>query len=153
MMKNRRQPAPLLCMPFVKLWSRQFTVIVSSNLLLTSAFYALLPTLPVYLTKGLHFSQGTTGIIVASLSVSMVLTRPFTGYLMDNYHRFAVLVVSFLAYSVICGAYLLTTTIAAILLLRFLHGAAFGTSTSALATITADVTPVARRGEGSAFWV
>lgn len=131
-----------------KLWSREFVAVVLANLLLTSAFYALLPTLPVYLTKNLHFSQTLTGIIVASLSLSMVATRPFTGYLMDNYHRFSVLIVSLAMLTLFSGAYLLTATVASLLALRLAHGMAFGAATSSTATITVDITPSERRGEG-----
>jgi MFS family permease len=131
-----------------KLWGREFLAVVSSNLLLTSAFYALLPTLPIYLTKSLHFSQSLTGVIAASISISIVLTRPFTGYVMDNYRRISVLIVSLALLTVINGVYLLTATVAGLLLLRLAHGAVFGAATSSIATITVDITPQRRRGEG-----
>jgi predicted MFS family arabinose efflux permease len=131
-----------------KLWCREFVAIIFSNLFLTSAFYALLPTLPIYLTESLHFSQGLTGTIAATISISIVVARPFTGYVMDNFHRFAVLVISLFALTVIGGVYLLATTAASLFVLRLAHGAVFGTATSSIATIAADIIPPERRGEG-----
>lgn len=132
----------------VRLWRREFVAIILSNLLLTSAFYALLPTLPIYLTESLRFSQGLTGTIAAAISISIVITRPFTGYVMDNYHRFAVLVISLSVLALIGGIYLIATTVVGLLGLRLAHGAVFGTATSSIATITADIIPRERRGEG-----
>lgn len=121
-----------------------------SNLALASAFYALLPTLPVYLTKSLHFSQGDVGLAVAAFSVSAIIIRPFSGYFMDNYHRLAILLVSLFFMTLIFGSYLFATTVAGMLLLRLAHGAAFGVFTSSAATIVADLLPAGRRGRGSA---
>lgn len=67
-----------------RLWSRQFTAIASSNLLLAWAFYTFIPTLPIYLIKDLRISQGHTGLVMAAFSISAILIRPFAGYLIDN---------------------------------------------------------------------
>ena len=51
-----------------RLYSRQFTAIASSNLLLAWAFYTFIPTLPIYLIKkDLRISQGHTGLVNGSV--------------------------------------------------------------------------------------
>jgi MFS family permease len=135
-------------MKTAKLWTREFFTISLSSLLLTSAFYALLPTLPIYLTKNLGFTPGIAGVVVASISVATIAIRPFAGYLMDNFHRFAVLLVSLFALTLAFGSYLLAATVAIMLVIRFAHGLAFGIFTSSAATIATDIIPVSRRGEG-----
>jgi MFS family permease len=132
----------------VRLWTREFFTVSLSSLLLTSAFYALLPTLPIYLTRNLGFTPGVAGVLVASISITTIIIRPFAGYLMDNFHRFVVLLGSLLALTLVFGSYLVVTTMGAMLAIRLVHGLAFGIFTSSAATVAADIIPVSRRGEG-----
>ncbi len=131
-----------------KLWSRAFIAIVASNVLVASAFYALMPTLPMYLTESLKVDRGSIGLVMAAFSISAILVRPFTGHLIDNYHRFMVFILSLFFVTVTYGCYLFVNSVFAMFVLRLVQGAIFGLCTSAGATIVADIIPVTRRGEG-----
>ncbi|OPY81637.1 MAG: drug efflux system protein MdtG [Syntrophorhabdus sp. PtaU1.Bin153] len=131
-----------------KLWSKEFTAVTSSNLLMAWAFYALMPTLPIYLTRDLRISHGHTGLVMAAFSISAILIRPFAGYLIDNYHRFLVFVLSLSLVTTVYGVYPLVDGVAAMFFLRFVHGAMWGICSSSVAPLVADAVPVERLGEG-----
>ncbi len=131
-----------------KLWSKEFVAIASSTLLIAWAFYALIPTLPIYLTRELGISHGHTGMVMASFSVAALLMRPVGGYLADGYPRFVVFVVSLSLMTVAYGIYPLIGGVAAMASLRFIHGAIWGVCHSSTAPVLADIVPPSRLGEG-----
>jgi MFS family permease len=116
------------------------------------AFYALMPTLPIYLVETLRMSHRNVGLVMAAFFISAILIRPVSGYLLDNYHRPGVLIVSLSLTTVVCGIYPLIGTLSALLLLRFMHGVAWGVCTSSSVTIVADIVPPSRIGEGIGIW-
>jgi len=131
-----------------KLWSKEFISITASSLFNAWAFYALLPTLPLYLLETLKFSHSSVGLIIAAFSVSVILVRPVAGYLADNYNRFVVLVISLSAATVSYAVYPLTSTVAGIFMIRLIQGAMFGISTSSSVTIVVDIVPPLQMGHG-----
>jgi MFS family permease len=109
-----------------RLWSKQFTAVISATLLLAWAFYALMPTLPVYLMKYLKMGQGNIGMIMAAFSVTAIIARPLAGFILDNHPRFRVLIISLIVSAAAYGFYPLVTGVAAMLILRLVHGAIWG---------------------------
>jgi MFS family permease len=85
---------------------------------------------------------------MAAFGISSLLTRPFAGYLIDNYHRFLVFILSLSLMIAIYGTYPLINGVVAMFLLRFMHGAVWGIYSSSTAPLVADTVPVARLGEG-----
>jgi len=131
-----------------KLWSKEFMAIVASNLLMAWAFYALMPTLPIYLLETLKISHRNVGLAIAVFSISAVLVRPISGYLVDNYYRSGVLIAALFLITAAYGIYPLISTVSAIFLLRFVHGALWGICTSSSAPIVADIVPPSQIGQG-----
>ncbi len=131
-----------------KLWSKQFTAIIASSLLMAWAFFAVMPTLPVYLLETLKISHRNVGLVMAAFSVSAILVRPVSGYLIDNYHRSRLLIIALSLMTVVYGIYPLIGTVSALCFLRFVHGALWGICNSSSAPIVADIAPPAHIGEG-----
>ncbi len=131
-----------------KLWSKSFTAITSTNLLMAWAFYSLMPTLPIYLTRDLGISPGRTGLVMAGFSISAILIRPIAGYLLDSYHRFLVFILSLSLLTAVYGVYPLAGGVVTMFLLRFVHGAVWGICSSSPAPMVADTVPATRLGEG-----
>lgn len=131
-----------------KLWSRAFVAIIISSLFNTWAFCALLPTLPMYLLETLKMSHRSVGLILAAFPISVLVARPIAGYIVDNYHRSAVLIISLSMVTVSYGMYPFVSTFLSMLLIRFIHGAMFGICTTSAATIVADIVPPSRIGHG-----
>lgn len=131
-----------------KLWSKEFVAITASNLFNAWAQFALLPTLPLYLLETLRFSYSNVGLIIAAFSASVILVRPIAGYLADNYNRFVILAISLSVITACYGIYPLACTVLSMFLIRFIHGAMFGISTSSSVTIAADIVPSSQMGQG-----
>jgi MFS family permease len=131
-----------------KLWSKEFIAIIASSLFTVWAYYALMPTLPIYLIDTLRISNRNTGLIMAVFFISATLMRPFSGYLIDNYNRSGVLIISLLLMTVGYSIYPFIGAVLPIFLLRFMHGAMWGICTSSNAPIVADIIPPSQIGQG-----
>jgi len=113
-----------------------------------TAFYILLPTLPVFLTKELNIEEGKTGIILAVYTLAALLIRPFSGFLIDRFGRKLFYIPSLLLFSIIFILYPVTGIFAWVLVVRFIHGLAWGVATTTASTLIVDIVPAHRRGEG-----
>ncbi|MFZ2801539.1 MAG: MFS transporter, partial [Syntrophorhabdus sp.] len=109
-----------------ELWSKEFIAIIASSLFNSLAFYALMPTLPIYLLEHLKMSHSSVGLVIAAFSISVILIRPVAGYIMDNYHRSGVFVLSLSLITALYGVYPLISTVAGMFTIRFIHGTFFG---------------------------
>lgn len=134
------------------LWTRNFILICLSNLFVFTSFYFLLPTLPVFVTDVLRGDESNVGYIIGILSLTAVLVRPLSGYLLDTAGRKKIMFLALVAIVLSMGAYDLVAGLAALFGLRALHGLAWGFSTTGAGTIAADVVPPARRGEGMGYF-
>lgn len=139
---NQKQP----------LWTRDFLLIALANLMVFTSFYFLLPTLPVFVTDYLRGDKSEVGYIIGVLSITAVLIRPLSGFLLDTLGRKRIVLVALLALVFVMGAYNLVTSLALLLLLRVFHGFFWGVTTTGLSTVAADVVPPARRGEGLGYY-
>ena len=130
------------------LFSRSFLSIIVANLLLAVCFYALMPTLPLYLQETKGFTHGQLGVVVAAFSFSALVMRPFAGYLLDNNPRLWVYLPAVLLLCIGYGLYVFAAGFFSLLALRLYHGAVFGTASSSTATLVADIVPRERMGQG-----
>ncbi len=138
--------------PKAPLWTKDFILICLANLLIFTSFYFLLPTLPVFVTNVLQGDESNVGYVMGILSLTAVLVRPVSGYLLDVASRKKILFLSLIAFSLAMGAYYFVTSLALLFLLRFVHGLAWGFTTTGAGTIASDIVPPARRGEGMGYY-
>lgn len=125
-----------------------FALVFFASLLMFTAFYIMLPTLPVFLTRELKIDEGQTGVILAVYTLAALLIRPFTGYMIDRYGRKMFYIPSLLLFAIIFIAYPLAGAFTIILLVRFAHGMVWGVATTTGSTLIVDIVPAHRRGEG-----
>jgi MFS family permease len=125
-----------------------FTLVFFASLLMFTAFYILLPTLPVFLNKELNISESQIGIVLAVYTLAALLIRPFTGYLIDRYGRKYFYIPAFLLFALIFSIYPLAAAFSIILIVRFIHGLVWGVTTTTGSTLIVDIIPAKRRGEG-----
>lgn len=134
------------------IWNRNFIQVCLSNFLMACSFNLLMPTIPLYITEQLHVPQYRTGIVLASYAMALMLTRPFSGYMVDVFSRKKILVVSFFLYVLTFGAYFFATTVTLFVIIRFIHGLWWGGGTVASSTLAIDVLPANRRSEGVGYY-
>jgi len=81
-----------------------FVLVFFASMLMFTAFYLLLPTLPVFLTHELKIDEGQTGLILSVFTLAALLIRPFTGFLIDRFGRKRFYIPSLLLFAVIFTA-------------------------------------------------
>jgi predicted MFS family arabinose efflux permease len=129
-------------------WTRNFLFISVANLLMSIAFYFLIPTLPIYLETVLGVSRGYVGLVLASYTIAALVIRPLTGMAVDRMGRKMIYLLSFLFFSLLFSVYAAATTLVLVLAVRILHGFTWGVSSTAGSTLVVDIIPPSRRGEG-----
>ena len=126
------------------IWTRSFLSLFMATLLVFTAFYLLLPTLPLYLIKNLKVGTGYTGIALAAYTVAALIIRPVTGFMIDLNGRKWIYLASLLIFSLLFGGYVFAVTLAGKIL--------WGITTTTGNTIAVDLVPPMRRGEGLGYF-
>jgi len=135
-----------------KLWNRSFILLALGNLFMVIGFYFLMPTLPVYVVDIIGAHKHDVGYILAAYTISALIIRPFTGMAIDIWGRKWIYIGSFALFSLILGIYPLMHSLAMLLLLRFIHGFAWGITTTSGSTSVVDIIPVQKRGRGIGYF-
>ena len=135
----------------MRLFTRSYIALLAANFLLFFGFWLLIPILPFYLRENYHCPEAVLGAALSCYPVSELCVRPLSGYIMDSFPREPIY--SFcdvLCVSMFLG-YVLAGGLTMFIILRTLHGAAFGGVTVGGNTLVVDVMPAARRGEGLGY--
>ena len=134
------------------LWNRNFVQCCISYFLMNFAFYMLMPTMPVYLVEELGISTSEVGIVLSSYTIGLLCVRPFSGYLVDCFSRKPLYVFAFTIFACLFAGYWFAMTVYTIMAVRFIQGGFMGLTSVSGNTITIDVIPSKRRGEGMGFY-
>ena len=135
-----------------RLWNRNYCKVMAANFSLFFAFYVLTPLLPLYLSEHFGATKDMIGLVLSGYTITELVIRPFSGYMVDSFPRKIVLMVSFGAFAIFFAGYLAASTLLLFTIVRTLHGGPFGTLTTANATIAIDVLPSSRRTEGIGYY-
>ena len=135
-----------------RLWNKNYIKVMTANFSLFFAFYLLTPLLPLYLSETFGATKDVIGLVLSGYTITALLFRPFSGYLVDSFPRKTVLMVSFSAFAIFFAGYLAAGTLLLFTIVRTLHGGPFGTLTVANSTVAIDVLPSSRRNEGIGYY-
>lgn len=135
-----------------KLFTRSYCAILGANFLLFFAFYLILPVLPFFLAEEFKAPNSTIGIVLACYTVAALTIRPFAGFLLDIMSRKPLYIITYLIFTAIFGGYIVAVSIFMVVIVRVIHGLAFGIVTVAGNTIVIDIMPSERRGEGIGYY-
>ena len=135
-----------------KLWNGNYWKVMIANFTLFFAFYLLTPLLPLYLSEHFHATKDVIGVVLSGYTVMALLSRPFSGYLVDTFDRKKVLMLCFFLFFIFFAGYLAASTLLLFTIVRTLHGAPFGSVTVANSTMAIDVLPASRRNEGIGYY-
>lgn len=135
-----------------KLWNSNYKKVMVANFTMSFAFYLLTPLLPLYLSETFGSTKDMIGLVLSGYTITALLFRPFSGYIVDSFPRKKVLLVSLFLYFIIFGGYLLASTLLMFAIVRTLHGGPFGASTVANNTVAIDVVASSRRNEAIGYY-
>ena len=135
-----------------RLWNRNYYKVMAANFTLFFAFYVLTPLLPLYLSEHFGATKDVIGLVLSGYTITALLVRPFSGYVVDTFPRKTVLMIAFGAFAIFFAGYLAASTLLMFTIVRTLHGGPFGSVTTANATVAIDVLPSSRRTEGIGYY-
>lgn len=135
-----------------RLFSPSYCCLLLANFLLYFGFWLLIPILPFYLKDVYHLPAGEIGIILSIYTVSALIIRPFSGYLLDTFKRKPLYILSYALFTLIFAAYIFGNLLYIFIILRIIHGLTFGMVTIGGNTIVVDILPAEHRGEGLGYY-
>lgn len=135
----------------VKLWNKNFIIIIIINFLVFLNHLMILSTFPFFISY-LGYSDTISGICVAVFSIVAVFFRPVVGWMLDNGKRKGILLVGIILMGLIPFGYLFVYSIINSIILaisfRLIHGIGLAFSNTATSTIASDIIPRERFSEG-----
>ena len=135
-----------------RLWNRNYCKVMAANFTLFFAFYVLTPLLPLYLSEHFGATKDVIGLVLSGYTITALLVRPFSGYVVDSFPRKTVLMLSFGVFAIFFAGDLAASTLLLFTIVRTLHGGPFGALTVANSTVAIDVLPSSRRTEGIGYY-
>lgn len=136
----------------VRLFTPSYCCILLANFLLFFGFWLLVPLLPFYLKDTYNLTEGTIGIILACYTLSALIIRPFSGFMLDTFTRKPLYLLAYTLFTSIFLGYIIGGTLLLFIVFRIMHGFAFGTVTVGGNTLVIDIMPSERRGEGLGYY-
>ncbi len=123
-----------------------------ASLFMFVAFYLLMPIIAMYVVDHFEADASLAGVVAASYIISALLTRPFSGYLVDRFDRRKFYLLVFLLFAIFFIGYVISSSIMELVITRVLLGATFALTTTASNTLAIDVIPSSRRAEGIGYY-
>lgn len=135
-----------------KLWTKDFIIISVENFLVYLVYYLLIATITVYTTENFNASPSIAGLSAGIFIIGALLGRFYSGGSIEHFGRKKMLLLGFSLYLITTLLYFVANSLPLLLLIRILHGAAFGMTSTATGTIAAEIIPKERRGEGTGYY-
>ncbi len=138
-------------MPEGRLWTSSFVIISLVNLFVFMGFNMTNTGLPVFvdLLGGDSIQVGLVGTLATGAAL---VTRPFTGFMVDRYARKGILVAGLAVSCASVALFFVFPLVSAILLFRLIQGIGWGLGSTSTSTIVADLLPKARFAEGMGYF-
>lgn len=135
----------------MSLWSKDYSLLFVARFLSCCSFALLNAVSVSYAMLAYGASSGVAGWAVGVFVLASLVSRIFTGRYLDFIGRRRLVCAGGLSCAIACCAYALPAGIGGFLVVRVLHGIAYGAATNALATVSIDYIPTARIGEGLGY--
>ena len=135
-----------------KLFTRDFVLASVANLFISMVFYLLMTSMALYAVERFNASDSAAGLASSAFIIGSVVARLFAGKLLATVGRKPLLMISLAVFVVASILYIPSNSIWLLLIVRFVHGMAFGTGNTALATSVQSLIPPGRRSEGTGYF-
>lgn len=139
-------------LPKSQLWTKEFINIFIVNFFVALIFYLLMTTLSVYAVNQFHASQSEAGLAASMFVIGALFARLFAGKYIEVIGRKKLLNGSMFLFVLSTLLYFPVENLHLLLVIRFLHGAAFGAATTCMSAVIMDMIPNERKGEGTGYF-
>ena len=135
-----------------KLFNKNYLCLCAANFLFFFSFYLLLPVLPFFIMEKYQTGTSMVGTVISCYTLATLVVRPFSGYMMDTFQRKPLYLLALSLFTAIFLGYPFATTITILIIVRIVHGLAFGLTSVGGNTLVIDVVPSEHRGEGIGYF-
>jgi predicted MFS family arabinose efflux permease len=135
-----------------KLWSKDFIMITITNFLVSLTFFLLMTTITVYAIEEFHASKSKAGLASSIFVIGTLFSRLISGKYIEIVGRKKLLFSGLFLSLAATLLYFSVRILDLLLIVRFIHGAAFGIVTTVTGTAVMDLIPKDRRGEGTSYF-
>ncbi|MBD8043807.1 MFS transporter [Arthrobacter sp. Sa2BUA2] len=109
-------------------------------------------TMALYAAGRFQASDTAAGLATGSFVLGGLAARIFAGKFLDFVGRRRMLLIGLLGYTAAAVLYIPAGSLGLLILIRFLHGAAFGMASTAISASVMALIPVRRRAEGTGYF-
>ena len=135
-----------------KLFNKNYLCLCAANFLFFFSFYLLLPVLPFFIMERFEAGNTLIGMVISCYTLATLVVRPFSGYMMDTFKRKPLYLLALCIFTAVFVGYLFAATITILIIVRIMHGLAFGLTSVGGNTLVIDVVPSQHRGEGIGYF-
>ncbi|MCJ1655283.1 MFS transporter [Staphylococcus sp. NRL 16/872] len=135
-----------------RLWTKDFIFVTIVNLFMYLIHYMLIVTITQFTIDQYHASESMGGLAAGVFIIGMLGGRLGAGRIIDNLQPKNVLLGGVIASVLAIALYFAITNIWILMIVRLLHGIAFGFSSTATGTISSRIIPEERKGEGIGYY-
>ena len=135
----------------LRLMNKRYVLFSLINLFVSISFSMVSTTMSRYI-HGIGMTVAVAGAVTGAFSIAAMVIRPFTGFVSDRFSRKKLLVFSNAFMACCTFLYSLTNDPNVLLLLRVLHGLAFGISSTVNMAVIPGFVPENRIGEAISYF-
>jgi len=135
-----------------KLFTRDYIFDIGVNFLVYSVHFLLMLWSTAYAIKMWHASISMAGLASGIFIVGALCARIPAGRFIDFIGRRHMFLIGTALFCVLIAGYKLAPSLGVFLVVRFLHGMSFGTTSTAASTVVAALVPLQRMGTGIGYF-
>lgn len=136
-----------------KLWTKDLLIVTLTNFFVTLNFYLLIVIISVFAMEKFHSTPSEAGLASSIFVIGALIARLFSGKWIEQIGRKKMLYTGLILGLGMTLLYFEINGVMFLFVLRFLHGAAYGITSTATGTIVANIIPKERRGEGLGYFM
>jgi MFS family permease len=135
-----------------RLWTKNFIIVTVTNFLIYLVFYLLMVTIAAYAVDKFHAPTGIAGLVSGIFIIGILFGRLGIGRVVEEMGSRRVLIAGTMFFIITSALYFAAINLPLLIIIRFLHGMAYGIANTATGTIVAQIIPDKRRGEGIGYY-
>ena len=135
-----------------RLWTKDFITVSVINFLVFLIHYLLMVTIASYAVDEFHASTSVAGLVAGIFVVGVLIGRLVTGRIIEHIGSKRVLIVGAIFFIITSALYFAAINLPLLIIIRLLHGIAYGIASTSTGTLAAKIIPYNRRGEGIGYY-
>ena len=135
----------------VKLWTNQYLIIILLSLVMFASFYMITAGFPIFVST-ISDNPAIAGIMTTTLMLASLITRFFASVIIQKVNMKLLLIISLLYFLGTIALTFVNDSIGFLIFIRALQGIGFSMLTILVFTISSNIVPKSRLGEGIVFF-